>query len=394
MKKGNKKLVTALLAFATLILIILISIFTINGSFLSPAYLNPWNKDYHKQFDDPRLKLVAHGILAANGHNMQPWRIKLAEDASVLYLYADSSRVTPAVDPYARQLMITQGTFLEYVRIAGERLGAPVTIEFFPEGEYDESNLLTSMDTYPVAKITLKKALPNNNPLYENLFLPDTNRGAYTNASLPLEAVSSLTDAQTPFDISAVIYQSATDKDTIGLIAKEAAEIEGNTPRVMKETEEIFRPNEYQKNKYRYGFSVEGQGTKGIMKCLMQTIVTLFPSMNRGKAQRDTFISSAKTSIDSTPGYLMLITKDNSRKSQIESGMFYSQCILKAHNQGLALQPLSQPLEEYPEMKKPYDSLHTKYSNGGTIQMLLRVGYPKQSLPLSMRQDISSLLIK
>lgn len=162
----------------------------------------------------------------------------------------------------------------------------------------------------------------------------------------------------------------------------------------MKETEDIFRSNEYQKNKYRYGFSVEGQGTKGIMKHFLQTIVTLFPSMNNGKAQTDNFIKSTRTSVENTPAYLLLTTKDNSRISQVEAGMLYSSYILKANNLGLAMQPLSQALEEYTEMTTVYEKIHSQYGNGDTIQMLLRVGYPKQSVPLSMRQDINSLLLE
>jgi len=395
MKKGRMNLPVILIAIILFILLVLISVITISGSFLHTAYLDPWKKTYQNRFDDPRLKLTAHGLLAANGHNMQPWKIKLdKENSSVFYLYADSSKCTPEVDPYARQMMITQGCFLEYLKIAGEKLGTPVTITLFPNGVYDEDKLSASMDTCPVAKITLGKAAPQNTPLYDGIFLPDTNRGIYSETLLPADAVSVLTDTQEYPGISAFLYQSPDQIQSIGLIAMDAAEIEGNTTRVMKETEDIFRSNEYQKNKYRYGFSVEGQGTKGIMKHFLQTIVTLFPSMNNGKAQTDNFIKSTRTSVENTPAYLLLTTKDNSRISQVEAGMLYSSSILKAHNLGLAMQPLSQALEEYTEMNTVYEKIHSQYGNGDTIQMLIRVGYPKQSVPLSMRQDINSLLLK
>ena len=395
MKKGHMNLPVILTAIILFILLVLISVFTISGSFLHTAYLDPWKKTYQNRFDDPRLKLTAHGLLAANGHNMQPWKIKLEEEnSSVFYLYADSSKSTPAVDPYARQMMITQGCFLEYLKIAGEKLGTPVTITLFPDGVYDEDKLSTSMDTYPVAKITLDKAAPQNTPLYDGIFLSDTNRGIYSKTQLSEDAVSTLTDTQEYPGISAFLYQAPDQVQSIGLIAMEAAEIEGNTTRVMKETEDIFRSNEYQKNKYRYGFSVEGQGTKGIMKHFLQTIVSLFPSMNSGKAQTDNFIKSTRTSVENTPAYLLLTTKNNTRTSQVEAGMLYSSYILKAHSLGLAMQPLSQALEEYMEMNTVYEKIHSQYGNGGTIQMLLRVGYPKQPVPLSMRQDINSLLLK
>ena len=65
----------------------------------------------------------------------------------VFYLYADSSRMTKEVDPYARQMMISQGTFLEYVAVAGASEGWKADISLFPNGTYDESHLASSMDS-------------------------------------------------------------------------------------------------------------------------------------------------------------------------------------------------------------------------------------------------------
>ncbi|SHO48887.1 Acg family FMN-binding oxidoreductase [Anaerocolumna xylanovorans] len=395
MKKGKKKLMIIISSPIILLVAVLITLFAISGIFMPSDYLKPWSNAYQNRFEDPRLKLSACGLLAANGHNMQPWKIRLdKKDSSVFYLYADSSRVTKEVDPLARQMMISQGTFLEYVKITGDELGTPVTISLFPEGTYDEDHLYESMDAYPVAKITLSKAAPVKTMLYDAIFLPDTNRGDYQNKVLPLEDMSSLEDTKDFDGITANIRSNKSELAVLGDFAVKAAQIEANTSRVMTETEVIFRSNEYQKNKYRYGFSVEGQGTSGFMKHILQGIVTIFPSMNSGKAQKDTFISSTKKSVANTPSYLLLISKDNSRFSQVESGMAYSYCILKAHSMGLVMQPLSQVLEEYDEMKEVYADIQKQYGEGGTIQMLMRLGYPTSDAPRSMRQDVTSLLMK
>ncbi len=393
MKKGKKKLTVIILSFILLLLAGFISLFVISGIFLPASYLKPWSKTYQDRFNDPRLKLAACGLLAANGHNMQPWKIKLDEkDPSVFYLYADSSRVTKEVDPYARQMMVSQGTFLEYVKVAGDELGTPVTIDLFPEGSYDEKDLYKSMDKYPVAKLTLTQSAPVKTELYDNIFLPDTNRGDYQDKALSQNETTALAYTKEFEGITARVFQNAPDMEALGNYAIKSAEIEANVSRVMKETEVIFRPNEYLKNKYRYGFSVEGQGTSGLMKHILQGIVTIFPSMNSGKAQTDSFISSTKKSVANTPSYLLLISKDNSRTSQVESGMAYSYCILKAHNMGLVMQPLSQSLEEYDEMKDVYKDIQEQYGEGGTVQMLMRLGSPVKEAPRSMRQDVMSLL--
>jgi hypothetical protein len=395
-KKVKKTMTIIFLCVAALLIIAFASLFIISGIFERPKYLEPWQKTYSQKFDDPRIRLVAHGLLSSNGHNMQPWKIRLDKsNPMVFYLYADSERLTSEVDPFARQMMITQGTFLEYVSIAGDELGYQTAIELFPEGDYNEQKLSESMKIKPVAKIILTKTNPHSNPLYDFMFLPDTNRAAYQPTKLTSEQIKQLENINADTGLSMRVLQDKENLDKLNGYAMQGATIEAGVSRVMKETEIIFRANEYQKNKYRYGFSVEGQGTSGIMRHLMQGLVTLFPSMNSGKAASDMFIQSTRTSTDNTPAYAMIITKDNNRSSQVKSGMLYSELILTAHRMGFVMQPLSQVLEEYPEMKEQYSSVHHDYaSDGGTIQMLVRLGKPTKVVPQSMRRDVMNLIVE
>jgi len=395
-KRAVKKTMTIILSsIGTLLIIAFVSLFIISGGFESPKYLEPWQKTYSQKFNDPRVQLAAHGLLAANGHNMQPWKIQLdKDDPMVFYLYTDSDCLTNEVDPFARQMMITQGTFLEYVKIAGDELGYKAEVELFPNGGYDEQNLLESMKTKPVAKIRLTKDQPQNNTLYDSLFLPDTNRAAYQSNKLTSEQIDQLEAINTEANMSIKIFQDKENVEKLGSYAVKSATIEAGVSRVMQETDTIFRANEHQKNKYRYGFSVEGQGTSGIMQHILQGLVTVFPSLNSGKASSDMFIQSTQVSVDNTLTYAMIITNDNSRSSQVKSGMLYSRLILTAHHLGLVMQPLSQVLEEYPEMKEPYSGIHRDYaSDGSTIQMLVRLGKPTKEVPQSMRRDVMDLII-
>lgn len=394
-KKTVKK--TAAIIFSCLGAVLLaafLSLFLISGIFESPKYLEPWQKTYSQRFDDPRVRLAAHGLLAANGHNMQPWNIRLdPDDPMVFYLFADSGRLTNEVDPFSRQMMISQGTFLEYARVAGNESGYPASVELFPDGGYDEQKLPESMKARPVAKITLTKSRPQSDPLYDSIFLPDTDRTEYQPDKLTSEQISQLKAANSDEAMSIEIFQDEENMKKLGSYAMKGAVIEAGVDRVMQETNLVSRSNEYQKNRYRYGFSVEGQGTTGIMRHVMQGLVTVFPSMNSGKAASDLFIRSTQTSVDNTPAYAMILTKDNSRSSQVKSGMLYSRLILTAHRLGLVMQPLSQVLEEYPEMKEPYGGIHREYaSDGSTIQMLVRLGKPTKEVPQSMRREVTDLI--
>ena len=395
-KKIRRYAVRGLVGMSGAVLLLLTALFIISGGFMKQHYLEPWSKEYAAQYDDPRISLTARGILAASGHNMQPWIIRLdPSDSMVFYLYADSKRMTKEVDPYARQTMISQGTFLEYVAVAGNKEGWDAKIELFPDGVYDESDLARSMDTLPVAKITLAKTQPQDTLLYASLYLPDTNREPYQARELSASQVSGLESLSDTDGISVTVYQKQEMLSRIGKYALHSAQIEAGVSRVMEESNVIFRANEYQKNQYRYGYSVEGQGTSGLMKHILQGMLTVFPSLNSGEAASRNFINYTRTSVESTPAYAMIITQDNSREVQVESGMLYSRLVLTGHELGLVMQPLSQVLEEYPEMDGLYTEFKQAYApDSGTVQMLFRVGYPTKSTPLSMRRDVMNFIVR
>ncbi|MGG2092365.1 hypothetical protein AB1283_06545 [Bacillus sp. S13(2024)] len=393
-KKGLKKMTMFFLTFAVIIIGIFSVLMIKSGIFSTSRYLDPWKTTYSQQFKDIRVRLAAHGLLAANGHNMQPWIVRLdQEDANVFYLYADSSRLVAQVDPLARQTMVTQGAFLEYVKDAGDQLGYHTDIVLFPNGNYDEASLKESMDTKPVAKISLTKVEPINNELYPYIFLPDTNRGAYETTPLTKAQVNKLQGISDVKDVSLEIFQDQENLDRLGQYAMEGARIESAVHRINEESANIFRANEYEKNKYRYGFSLEGERITGLKKHVMQGMITMFPSINNEKASADLFVKSTQVAVEHTPTYAMIITKDNSRSNQVKAGMLYSRLILEAHNMGFVMQPPSQVLEEYPEMKEPYTKIHKKYApNGKVIQMLVRMGKPTEEAQQTMRRDVMDLI--
>ncbi len=64
---------------------------------------------------------------------------------------------------------------------------------------------------------------------------------------------------------------------------------------------------------------------------------------------------------------------------------------LAAAAAGLAFQPLSQALQEFPEMKRLHDEVHRRIApGGGTVQMLARIGYCADVIPPSPRWPLSS----
>ena len=72
----------------------------------------------------------------------------------------------------------------------------------------------------------------------------------------------------------------------------------------------------------------------------------------------------------------------NDRESQLAAAADWVRFNLAATGDGLGCQPLSQALQEYPEMAQPYQLVHERLApNGGTVQMLARIGYGRSVGP-------------
>ena len=79
--------------------------------------------------------------------------------------------------------------------------------------------------------------------------------------------------------------------------------------------------------------------------------------------------------INSTSTFLWLTNNGDTRLDEIKAGRAYLRVNLQATEQSLALHPVSQALQEYPEMSKIYQSMHQLIGKGKRIQMFARVGY-------------------
>jgi hypothetical protein len=89
----------------------------------------------------------------------------------------------------------------------------------------------------------------------------------------------------------------------------------------------------------------------------------------------------------------MIITEGNSRTDQVKAGMVYERLQLAGAGLGVSMQPVSQVLEEYPEMSALYEEVHESFAGDNrTIQMLVRMGVAEKKVGHSPRRDVLDLL--
>jgi hypothetical protein len=92
--------------------------------------------------------------------------------------------------------------------------------------------------------------------------------------------------------------------------------------------------------------------------------------------------------IAATPAFFWLVTEGNDRATQVNAGRAYARAQLAGTAHGLAMQPLSQALQEYPEQARPYAEIHALLGAvrpRDTVQMWARFGYAPPIQPAPRR---------
>jgi hypothetical protein len=93
-------------------------------------------------------------------------------------------------------------------------------------------------------------------------------------------------------------------------------------------------------------------------------------------------------------GHIWLVTRSNTRIDQLNAGRDWLRVNLATTKEGVGTHPMSQALQEYPEMKALYDRCRKLLApEGGTVQMLARLGYASK-VPPSPRWRLGAKIVK
>lgn len=341
---------------------------------------------------DLRRWILSYAILAPHSHNLQSWVVDLGVPDQIL-LRCDLNRLLPETDPFSRQIMMSHGTFLELLDIAARERGLRAEIALFPEGSFGPDRL----DQRPVARIRLTAdPTATKDPLFAQILKRRTNRSAYDLARpVPAVAWRAMADAVKP-DRLRFGFVGAQRPEVLQqhrAIAAEAWRIELVTPRTIMESYKVLRVGAAEIAQHRDGLSL-----------MDPTVVWLnrFGLFDRSKAPGpEDFATTSQIKdfgekLDSTPGFLWMVTEGNERVTQVNAGRAFARVQLAATAHDVAMQPLSQALQEYPEQAGPYADIRRLLDApqpAQTIQMWARVGYAP-AVPPAPRRGLPAHLVR
>ncbi len=332
--------------------------------------------------------ILSHALLAPNPHNMQPWLADLQEENTIT-LYVDGERVLPDTDPYARQILIGQGTFLEILTIAAREKGYIAQVSLFPEGAPADTTL--EVHRKPVARISLHKSADvDRDPLFGAILSRRSNKSGYRQENLQdahydaLQNLSIAADHQLGFAVTEKTVKPYRQ------FATEAMLTEIETPRTLLESINRTRIGADEIAKNPDGIDLHGPLFWWFKRLgLMTPEKAKTPGTMAYQGGIDYALGWAKD----TYNMCWLITQKNDRSSQVNAGRSYVRLNLLAAQIGVSMHPVSQILQEYPEMQglqKKFNQ-HVGVTGEEKVQMFFRLGYQERPNP-SPRRKLADII--
>ncbi len=356
-----------------------------------------WNGPSQTE-SDPRRWALAYAITAPNPHNFQPWLVDLREQSAIT-IYTDPERILPETDPFGRQILIGHGAFLELLVIALAEKGLRATVALWPQGELssDPKNWRVEANK-PIARIALQ-ANASRNELFGFILNRHTPKTKF-DITKPVAAneLAQILASQTSSGI--IIDGTVNEPKVVAMreLCMESAKVEFKTARTMMESTRLMRvgPDEITKNPD--GITLMSPFVRGM------AAIGLFDRTKppaEGSAALKGALERYKETTDTAMGFVWLIG-GNSRSDQINAGRTYLRMQLKATSLGVGMHPLSQSLQEFPEMQSFYEKAHQlalgksapRTALDPTVQMLCRIGYlpGKEYAPATPRRELPAFI--
>lgn len=331
---------------------------------------------------DPRRRALAWALLAPNPHNLQSWSVDLSQPGAIV-LFVDRTRLLPQTDPFSRQILIGHGCFLEILSMAAAADGYRADVALFPDGEW-------RLDR-PVARIVFVK---QPGVAVDSLFVEvprrRTVKGKCEARTLdPSHKVVLLAGYGAPA-LPLAIADEPGRVDRLRALAVAGSELEMNTARTHKESIDVARIGAAEIAAHRDGISLKGP----MIWALRQTgQMTPEKAMTPGTLAWNGGRDYALGGYGSARAFGWITSGDNARTTQIAVGRAYVRLQLAATALGVALQPYSQTLQEYPEMADLRAAMHreTGTPDGAILQMFFRLGYAGDPGP-SPRRALQSFV--
>jgi len=340
------------------------------------AVLTPSQGDAYEAWSDWQgsagegpLRFVRAAVLAANGHNTQPWLFVVRGDR--VDLFADAARGEGALDPLGRELHLSLGCALENLALSARAHGAEAQIALLP----DPAN-----PTH-VASLALSATQASGvDELYDAIPRRHTNRYAFDTArtlsASQLEEIDRLVDDP---DLAVVWFSTTGDKDRFGDLTIAATRDAIADPEVAAVDHAWFRHSQSTIDAHKDGLNIDGAGLPDATVAAAK----LLPDIS-GADLDSGFLSATEDRQVPTAAAFGVICGaiPTGGAQQLAAGRLWQRLHLLTTARGLAVQPMNQALERADRERasgaepRYADALAAMLPAGFAPLMPFRIGHP------------------
>ncbi len=354
-----------------------------------PAY-QPWGEWRGIPTDGERQPLRA-AILAANPHDTQPWLFET--HAQSISVYADRSRHLGTFDPYRREMHLGLGACIENIVRAAGVLGYRAYVRPV-EGRLA---LSPDVEAVPAAHITFDTANAASDPLYQAIPNRHTNRGPYTGKPIAPETLIRFADAIASPLVRPVFLVGKDARKEMGDLIVRATEAIIADPQMSADSARWFRTGTREVLDHRDGITMDSAG----LSPFMVSASKLMPDQSASTADGYWLSMTRDTQVPTASALGMILVKNRlDMASAIAAGRAWQHLHLLATTEGIAAQPMNQPVEMVDRnamLKKPdsYAAALTKLANapGWEATFTFRLGYAERPAAPSPRRPLEEVVV-
>ena len=306
--------------------------------------------------------LLQYAVLAPSTRNVQPWKFRLVD--TEVELSVDTTRALPVVDPQCRELVISCGAALLYLRVALRHFHFAGTLRYFPDPE--DPNLLARLGLGDPATPTadeeaMFKALPRRH----------TCRLPFRSDTVFQPVLDALAQAAEANGAWLRTIDGREARAAVAHVIAEADVVQQNDARYRRELAAWLRPNRAQESDGLPGY-VFGWGD---FKAWFAPFAARWLDSGKRRAAHDRELAEA------APLLALLGTPTDTPADWLNAGQALAQVLLLARSQGLQASYFNAPLE-VPELRQRLLSI---LHRSGAPQLLLRLGRVTEGRPTPRR---------
>ena len=310
---------------------------------------------------------VEHAIKAPSSHNSQPWRFHV--DGDVLELRADRARALPVVDPHDRELTISCGAALYFLRAALRAAGETAAVETLPD----------PADPDLLARITLDapaEASHRERQVFWAMRARRTNRLRFEEREVPRELLGELGKAAEKEGARLAVVERDADRQRLaGLVAK-ADRLQSDDKSFRRELAAWIHPN---RSRSADGMPVSTVEMPDLASKLGPFAVRTF-DWGHGRAAKDEQLALG------SPVLAVLSTDGDEPRDWLAAGQALGRVLLWATVDDVVTSFLNQPVE----VEKLRGEV-AELTGGETPQLVLRMGFGRV-VPPTPRRPVAEIL--